>query len=84
MKNEYSSKWVDCNFSISGGEARTIKSIAARRISQADSFGYLGFDTKAILMHLTSGELVELITAVAYWQKFKSHFKGNKEIIKNK
>jgi hypothetical protein len=35
-------------------------------------------------MHLTSGELVELITSEAYWPKFKVHFRGNKEIIKNK
>lgn len=84
MKNEYSSKWVDCNFSMSGGDAAAIKNIVARRISQADSFGYLGFDIKAPLMHLTSGELVELITSDSYWPKFKPHFKGNKEIIKNK
>lgn len=65
LKNEYSSKWGDCNFSMPGGDATAIKSLAARRINQADNFGYLGFDIKATLMHLTSGELVELITADA-------------------
>lgn len=84
MKNEYFSRWADSNFSMNGGDAKAIKSIASRRISQADSFGYLGFDIKAPLMHLTSGELVELITADAYWPKFKAYFRGNKEIIKNK
>ncbi len=84
LKNEYSSKWGDCNFSMPGGETAAIKSLAARRINQADNFGYLGFDIKALLMHLTSGELVELITSDAYWPKFKGHFKGNKDIIKNK
>lgn len=47
-------------------------------------FGYLGFDITAPLMHLTSGELVELIVGNAYWPKFHHSFKGNKEIIKNK
>lgn len=83
LKNEYSCKWVDCNFG-SEGNANAIKAIASRRINQADSFGYLGFDIKAPLMHLTSGELVELITSEAYWPHFKPYFKGNKEIIKNK
>lgn len=84
LKNEHFEKWSDCNFSMPGGEAAAIKTIAARRINQADNFGYLGFDIKAPLMHLTSGELVELITSDAYWPKFKSHFRGTKEIIKNK
>ncbi len=84
LKNEYSSKWEECNFSMPGGNTANIKSVSAKRITQADNFGYLGFDIKARLMHLTSGELVELITADAYWPKFKGHFKGNKEIIKNK
>jgi hypothetical protein len=84
LKNEFADSWSNCSFSVPGGESASIKSIAAKRIGQADSFGYLGFDTKAPLMHLTSGELVELIMADAYWPKFRSHFKGNKEIIKNK
>lgn len=84
LKNEYQEKWVDCNFQMPGGEASSIKSMAAKRIKQSDNFGYLGFDIKAYLMHLTSGELVELITTDAYWSKFKKHFKGNKDIIKNK
>lgn len=83
LKNEYSCKWIDCNFG-SEGNANAIKTIASKRISQSDSFGYLGFDIKAPLMHLTSGELVEIITSEAYWPHFKPYFKGNKEIIKNK
>lgn len=84
LKNEYFDKWADCSFTIGAGEQGTIKSLAAKRIRQADNFGYLGFDIKAPLMHLTSGELVELITSDAYWPKFRSYFKGNKDIIKNK
>lgn len=84
LKNEFKDNWRDCSFSISGGDANSIKGIASKRISQAESFGYLGFDIKAPLMHLTSGELVELIMAEAYWPKFKDCFRGKKDIIKNK
>ena len=84
LKNEFGGKWSECNFTMPGGEAVAIKSLAAKRTNQADNFGYLGFDIKAPLMHLTSGELVELVTSDSYWPKFKAHFKGTKEIIKNK
>jgi hypothetical protein len=84
LKNEFLEKWRDCVFTLPGGDSNSIKATAAKRISQAESFGYIGFDIKAPLMHLTSGELVELIMAEAYWPKFKGCFKGNKDIIKNK
>ncbi|MBW1965678.1 MAG: hypothetical protein JRI40_10805, partial [Deltaproteobacteria bacterium] len=70
--------------SVVDGENKTIKNIANQRIRQSESFGYLGFDVTAPLMHLTSGELVELIVSDTYWSKFRNHFRGNKEIIKNK
>ena len=84
LKNEFLDEWKNCNFSMPGGDQKSIKGIANKRIKQSESFGYLGFDITAPLMHLTSGELVELIVSDPYWPKFKSHFKGNKEIIKNK
>ena len=84
LKNEFLEKWRDCVFTLPGADSNSIKAIAAKRISQAESFGYIGFDIKAPLMHLTSGELVELIMAEAYWPKFKGCFKGNRDIIKNK
>jgi hypothetical protein len=84
LKNEFLDKWQECNFSFPGADANSINSIARKRIGQAESFGYLGFDIKAPLMHLTSGELVELITSAAYWPKFQGYFRGNKEIMKNK
>ena len=85
LKNEFFDRWIECNFQPPGSDAAvSIKGLAAKRINQSENFGYLGFDVKAPLMHLTSGELVELITSEAYWPKFKPYFKGNKEIIKNK
>ena len=35
-------------------------------------------------MHLTSGELIQLITADANWKYFSKYFLGSKDIIKNK
>ena len=83
LKNEQLDKWSQSSFEIAG-EQKSIKGLAAKRIKQADNFGYLGVEVKSPLMHLTSGELSELITSDAYWNKFKRYFKGSKEIIKNK
>lgn len=83
LKHELLEKWSDASFNFSG-EQKSIKNIASKRLKQAESFGYLGFEVKAPLMHLTSGELVEIITSDTYWKYFKNYFKGNKEIIKNK
>lgn len=84
LKNNFFEKWKECNFTMSGKDASSIQSITSKRISQADSFGYLGFDIRAPMMHLTSGELVEIIISEAYWKHFKQYFMGNKDIIKNK
>ena len=80
LKNKYFDKWMECSF----GESLSILSIAKKRISQAQSFGYLGYEVSCPIMHLTSGELVEIITSGAYWSLFKPYFKGSKEIIKTK
>lgn len=83
MKNEHLNKWCSVTFD-SGGQQKSISNLASKRISQADNFGYLGYDVKCPIMFLTSGELVELIISEAYWPLFKPHFRGNKDIIKNK
>lgn len=84
LKNNFFEKWKECSFTLPGGDAKSIQSITSKRINQAANFGYLGFDIRAPMMHLTSGELVEIIISDAYWMHFKEYFKGNKEIIKNK
>ncbi|MFB2670757.1 hypothetical protein ACE02U_18450 [Shewanella xiamenensis] len=84
LKMEKMDSWDECSFKVGGNDQQSIKSIASKRINQARNFGYLGFEVMSPLMHLTSGELVEIITADAYWPIFKKHFKGNKDIIKNK
>lgn len=84
LKNEFRAGWKNCSFTPSNGAAVSIKALAAKRIVHAENFGYLGFGISSPLMHLTSGELIELFTSDAYWPKFRPYFKGNKEIIKNK
>ncbi|WP_345843370.1 hypothetical protein [Shewanella algae] len=84
LKSQLNEKWSEASFSMGQANAQSIKGVASKRIKQADSFGYLGYDITAPLMHLTSGELVEIITCDAYWPIFKGFFRGNKELIKNK
>lgn len=84
LKNELQDEW--CNLSITSDDSQqgTIKAIAKKRIAQAKSFGYLGYPITCPIMHLTSGELIRLITADPYWKYFKEYFFGSKEIMKNK
>lgn len=85
LKKERGLQWPDSNFQLAGqAQQQSIGATAARRISQASTFGYVGFDIQAPLMHLTSGELIELLTSETYWPHFKPHMKASKEIIKNK
>lgn len=84
LKSTMDSAWKDCSFSSGGEDSKNINSIASKRISQAENFGYLGYSVASPVMHLTSGELIDLLTAEAHWPKFKRYFKGSKEIIKNK
>jgi hypothetical protein len=44
-------------------------------------FGYLGQPIEAPIMHLTSGELVRLITSDAYWPLFKDFFRASKQVV---
>lgn len=62
----------------------TIKTLSKKRISQNKSYGYLGHEINSPIMHLTSGELISLITSNVYWKHFKEYFRGDKDIIKNK
>jgi len=83
LKNDKFNDWKTCKFQVKESQ-QSISSIAKKRISQAQTFGYLGYEVKCPIMHLTSGELVELMIGDAYWPLFNNYFKGSKEIIKNK
>ena len=82
LKNELRDKWADAV--IDNDEQGTLNSLAKKRMSQAQTFGYLGHTITCPIMHLNSGELTRLIVSEAYWKLFKPYFLGSKEIIKSK
>jgi len=84
LKNVFRDKWTKIAITDDGSNQDTIESIAKKRVSQARSFGYLGYSISCPLMHLTTGELIRLITSDANWKYFKKYFSGSKEIMKNK
>lgn len=84
LKNEFHEKWAELNIMSDDSEEGTIASIAKKRLSQAQNYGYLGYSIKCPIMSLTSGELIRLIISDSYWKYFKKYFLGSKDIIKNK
>ncbi len=84
LKNKLREKWVETSLQTIDGEQSTIAAIAAKRISQARGYGYLGYEVSSPLMYLNSGELTRIMTSESYWELFKPHFRGKKEIIKTK
>lgn len=84
LKNEIQEKWLQLSISSDDDEKGTIDSIAKRRKTQASKFGYVGYHINCPIMHLTSGELIGIITSDTYWKYFSKFFPGSKEIIKNK
>ncbi|MCW3105065.1 MAG: hypothetical protein JWO09_3505 [Bacteroidetes bacterium] len=84
LKNEFHDKWKDLSITSDDAESSTIGAIAKRRFSQDKNYAYLGYVITGQLLHLTSGELIRIITSDTYWKLFKGYFLGSKEIIKNK
>ncbi|MBW1656656.1 hypothetical protein [Flavobacterium quisquiliarum] len=84
LKNELKEKWCDLSITSDDEEKSTINAIAKKRISQDKNYAYLGYVLNSQLLHLTSGELIRIITSDSYWKLFKNYFLGTKEIIKNK
>lgn len=84
LKNEFKEKWCELSITSDDEEKSTINAIAKKRISQDKNYAYLGYILNSQLLHLTSGELIRIITSESYWKFFKNYFLGTKEIIKNK
>ena len=82
LKNELRDKWTDAV--IVDDDQGTLNSLAKKRMSQAQTFGYLGYTITCPIMHLNSGELTRLIVSEVYWKLFKPYFLGSKEIINSK
>jgi hypothetical protein len=84
LKNEFKEKWCELSITSDDEEKSTINAIAKKRIAQDKNYAYLGYVLKSQLLHLTSGELIRIITSESYWKFFKNYFLDTKEIIKNK
>jgi hypothetical protein len=84
LKNELFDKWSQLHITSEDSQEGTIESIAKRRRVQAGRFGYLGYSIYCPIMHLTTGELINIIISDTYWKYFSRFFPGSKEIIKNK
>jgi hypothetical protein len=84
LKNGRKLKWVDLQVASDDGGESTIGAIAKRRFAQDERFGYLGYRIASPLMHLTTGELIRLIFADAYWPMFSEFFPASREIAKTK
>ena len=84
LKNEFQEKWCDLSITSDDEEKSTINAITKKRIAQDKNYAYLGYVLNSQLLHLTSGELIRIITSDSYWKYFKDYFLGTKEIIKNK
>ncbi len=84
LKNEFKEKWRELSITSDDAETSTIAAIAKKRLAQDMNYAYLGYVLNSPLLHLTSGELIRIITSDSYWKFFKGYFPGAKEIIKNK
>lgn len=84
LKKHFKDKWKDLSITSDDEENSTIGAIAKRRLTQDKNYAYLGFIINSPLLHLTSGELIRIITSDSYWKYFKNYFLGSKEIIGTK
>src|SRR5258708_20692662 len=67
LKNARKGRWAELTLTSDDGGETTIAAIAKRRLVQDQRFGYLGYRVGSPLLHLTSGELIRVILAAAYW-----------------
>lgn len=84
LKNQFKDKWKDLSAISDDADSSTIGAIAKKRLTQDKNYAYLGYVLNSPLLHLTSGELIRIITSDSYWKYFKEYFLGTREIIKNK
>lgn len=83
LKNKYGDKWANISLKTEDGADGTIGSLARRRIAQDLKHGYLGAKSEAIVMYLTSGELIRIISDHE-WSEFKKFFDADQAIVKLK
>jgi hypothetical protein len=81
LKNDKRDRWVDISLTSDEGGETALGALAKKRIAQHQTFGYLGFPIEAPMMHLTSGELVRLLTSDAHWPLFKEFFRAARQVV---
>jgi hypothetical protein len=81
LKERYGPQWADIEISSDEQAKTTIAALARRRVEQRRTFGYLTHPIESPLMHLTSGELVGLITHDSYWPTFKDYFPAARSVV---
>ncbi|MBK6949924.1 MAG: hypothetical protein IPH16_19265 [Haliscomenobacter sp.] len=74
LKNGFQDKWKDLSITSDDAENSTIGAIAKNGLLRHKNYAYLGFVLNSPLLHLTSGELIRVITSDAYWKLFKNYF----------
>jgi hypothetical protein len=81
LKNTQGLKWGEVSLATDEAEQTTIAAVAKKRIAQGQAYGYLGYTINSPMMHLTSGELVRLMTSDALWPLFKRYFNAAKHVV---
>ncbi len=84
LKNELKDNWSEQSITSDDQQTSTISAFARRRLAQDKNYAYLGFVLNSPLLHLTSGELIRIITHDSYWKYFKNYFPGSRDIMKLK
>ena len=78
LKEQYQDDWYSIQITSDDNEKGTISSIAKRRMSQDEDYGYLGYSVTCPIMYLTSGELISIIVSDCYWKYFNNYFNCKK------
>lgn len=81
LKNERGKSWIDTNIASDEADQTTIGALAKKRIAQSQTYGHLGYQISSPMMHLTSGELVRLLTSDTFWPLFKPYFNAAKHVV---
>jgi hypothetical protein len=80
LKNKFREKWAETTLQTIDDDNSTIAATAAKRLTQAKGYGYLGYEISSPLMYLNSGELTRIITSESYWDLFKPYLEGRTKL----
>ena len=82
FKNDKRDKWTEISISSDDSTETTIGALAKKRIVRRQKRTAISaIQYEAPIMHLTSGELVRLLTSDAYWPLFKDFFRASRQVV---